>query len=122
MSRKGMWTGHARLALDDSLTRSIECCPAEFGAEPAFTSARVVRVEPALADGPIVNAAELDGSVALVKRGGNLFQDKAKLVQAAGAIGMVIINNSDALLHHWGARVTRACRFPWSRSPRNLRR
>jgi hypothetical protein len=69
-------------------------------------------VEPALADGPIVNAAEVDGSVALVKRGGNLFQDKAKLVQAAGAIGMVVINNSDALFAPLGSEGHQSVRIP----------
>jgi hypothetical protein len=100
----------ARLYLDDG--RTIECCPAGFGPEPQFVSARVVRVEPALADGPIVNAAEVDGSVALVKRGGNLFQDKAKLVQAAGAIGMVVINNSDELFTPLGSEGHQSVRIP----------
>lgn len=53
------------------------------------------------ADGPAAtdacstldNAADVAGKVALVDRGTCLFVDKARNVQAAGAIGMVVANN-----------------------------
>ena len=42
---------------------------------------------------PLDNAAEVAGKIALVDRGICLFTDKARNVQAAGAIGMVVVNN-----------------------------
>jgi hypothetical protein len=42
---------------------------------------------------PLDNATEVAGKVALVDRGTCLFTEKARNVQAAGAIGMVVVNN-----------------------------
>lgn len=42
---------------------------------------------------PLTNAAAVAGRVALVDRGTCLFTDKARTVQAVGAIGIVIANN-----------------------------
>ena len=42
---------------------------------------------------PLDNAAAVSGHVALVDRGTCLFVEKARTVQAAGAIGMVVVNN-----------------------------
>ena len=54
---------------------------------------KVVYANPPLADGPIVNAAELAGNIALVDRGVNGFAAKAAAVKAAGAIAMILVNN-----------------------------
>jgi hypothetical protein len=77
---------------------------ADFGA--ALTVAGVsediiAAADAANADGPATtdacsqldNAAEVAGKVALVDRGTCLFTEKARNVQAAGAIGMVVVNN-----------------------------
>ena len=54
----------------------------------------VVLASPPLADADITNGAELLGKVALVHRGGNCtFVDKAKRVQAAGALAMLCVND-----------------------------
>eukprot|EP00935_MAST-01C_sp_MAST-1C-sp1_P002334 g2334.t1 len=54
----------------------------------------VVPASPPLADADITNGAELLGKVALVHRGGNCtFVDKAKRVQAAGALAMLCVND-----------------------------
>ncbi|HYB99849.1 MAG TPA: M4 family metallopeptidase [Candidatus Limnocylindrales bacterium] len=42
---------------------------------------------------PFVNAAAVTGKIAVVRRGSCLFVDKAANAEAAGAIGMVVVNN-----------------------------
>ncbi|MCB1229489.1 MAG: M36 family metallopeptidase, partial [Verrucomicrobiae bacterium] len=48
---------------------------------------------PTLACGPLVNAAEMAGNIALADRGACNFADKAYYAQMAGARGLVVINN-----------------------------
>jgi subtilisin family serine protease len=43
---------------------------------------------------PLVNATVLDGKIALLERGGCLFDVKLKRVEEAGAIGAVVYNNA----------------------------
>lgn len=74
-------------------------CPlATFGCprgSPLSLTARLVCVDPPRADSAeVVNVRELAGSIALVVRGGCSFADKARRVQAAGAIAMVLANNT----------------------------
>ena len=46
----------------------------------------------------------LNGNVGLCKRGGNIaFVDKAKNIQNAGGIGMIIVNNVSGVLDNFGA-------------------
>ena len=52
--------------------------------------------EPLLADSDLANPAELSAKVAVVRRGGCPFLDKARRVQAAGAVAMVVVNTEDA--------------------------
>jgi hypothetical protein len=58
--------------------------------------------EPALGDGNLTNAHELEDRVAVAKRGekkgGKAFVDKALRVQKAGARALVIINSTDELV------------------------
>ncbi len=44
---------------------------------------------------PLTNAAEVNGKIALADRGNCTFVIKAANVQAAGAIGLIVINNED---------------------------
>lgn len=77
--------------------RGRRMCPlATFGARaPATLAARLVCVDPPRADcATVANAAELRGAVALVVRGGCSFALKARRVQAAGAVAMVLANNT----------------------------
>lgn len=58
--------------------------------------ARAVLAVPELADRPLRNAGVLRGQIAVVRRGGVTFVDKARRVQEAGAIGLIVINSSEA--------------------------
>ncbi|KAE8880660.1 hypothetical protein PF005_g24706 [Phytophthora fragariae] len=72
-------------------------CPlATFGArEPQTLSVRLACAEPPRADQPeLKNAAELRGAIALVVRGGCSFAHKARLLQRAGAVAMLLANNT----------------------------
>ncbi|MCB0705002.1 MAG: M36 family metallopeptidase [Saprospiraceae bacterium] len=56
---------------------------------------------PYLTDGcelPFSNAAELNGAIALVDRGGCLFEQKTANVEAAGAIAMIMCNFEDGVV------------------------
>ncbi|HHT9077188.1 TPA: PA domain-containing protein, partial [Flavobacterium psychrophilum] len=41
-----------------------------------------------------INAAELAGKIAVIRRGGCSFAIKVKFAQNAGAIGVIIVNNT----------------------------
>jgi subtilisin family serine protease len=56
---------------------------------------RVVMTQPALACDAIQNAGALAGKIAMVDRGVCFFVDKVKALQAAGAIGVIVVNNVD---------------------------
>jgi hypothetical protein len=55
------------------------------------------------AGGPLQNARALRGNVALVDRGGASYTDKAVALAEAGAIGIIFINDDDALVAPRGA-------------------
>jgi hypothetical protein len=71
--------------------------PAQFG-PPAATQAPAAAVPavPPLANVELANAAELRGAVAVVRRGGCQFHEKARRAQQAGAVALVIVNTEDA--------------------------
>ncbi|KAL4168778.1 hypothetical protein KRP22_012170 [Phytophthora ramorum] len=72
-------------------------CPlATFGCrEPQARNTRLVCAEPPRADQPqLKNAAEIRGAIALVVRGGCSFAHKARLLQRAGAVAMLLANNT----------------------------
>ncbi len=57
-------------------------------------TAEVVYVDPPLACEALVNAAELDGKIALIDRGTCFFVDKIRKAQAAGAVAVIMVNNT----------------------------
>ena len=70
---------------------------ATFGApHTRIAAAEVALAEPADANGNLTNARALYGRVAVVRRGGCEFVDKAARIQHAGAIGMIIVNHEEA--------------------------
>ena len=80
------------------LRRQIEFRWAEFSAEGKnFEGLDVVLCRPELADSDIANAQELAGKMAVVRRGGISFQEKAERVVKAGALALVIVNTEDTL-------------------------
>ncbi|MEI6356182.1 MAG: S8 family serine peptidase, partial [Verrucomicrobiota bacterium] len=58
-------------------------------------TAQVVATSPADACEPLSNTAALKGKIALIDRGDCLFADKIAKAQAAGAIGVIMVNNQD---------------------------
>ncbi|KAF1315960.1 Transient receptor potential channel pyrexia, partial [Globisporangium splendens] len=84
----------AFLSWDAALGRRI--CPlVTFGGrDPVTLTSRLVCVTPPLADREeLSNASDVRGAVALVVRDGCSFAQKARRIQAAGAIAMIIANN-----------------------------
>ena len=74
-------------AVEGGLTAPL----AEVGAK----TAQVVATVPADACGPLSNTAALKGKLALIDRGGCFFTEKIALAQAAGAIGVIMVNHQD---------------------------
>ncbi len=64
-------------------------------AEIGPRTAQVVATSPADACEPLSNTAALKGKIALIDRGDCLFADKIAKAQAAGAIGVIMVNNQD---------------------------
>ena|SRR5688572_12097754 len=96
--------GQAQIVRIDSpsaLAGEKEFGTADFGAPPPSPSlsAQVVLAEDGLVpttDGcsPLVNGAQLAGKIALLDRGTCTFAEKAQRAQAAGAIALIIGNNT----------------------------
>jgi subtilisin family serine protease len=94
----GYSTGAVRVDEPGGATGLISAVEANF--TPALIGlreirSRVVLAQPALACDPIQNAAALSGRIAMVDRGVCFFVDKVKALQAAGAIGVIVVNNVD---------------------------
>jgi hypothetical protein len=56
---------------------------------------RVVFARPLLADAELQNAAQAFGNIVVIRRGGVSFFDKARRAAAAGASGIIFVNNAD---------------------------
>lgn len=55
----------------------------------------LMKASPYTACGPIDNAAELEGHIALALRGDCMFAAKARQLQKAGAIGVIFIGEDN---------------------------
>ena len=64
-------------------------------ADIAVITAPVVQALPHLVCDALTNAAALKGKIALIDRGICFFTDKIRKAQAAGAIGVIMVNNVD---------------------------
>ncbi|CAB3401192.1 unnamed protein product [Caenorhabditis bovis] len=74
-------------------TNSYHASPAQFGIDLVKPLvAKVAIAFPFKACSPILNRNELNGKIAIVERTDCVFQTKAKNVQIAGAIGMIVID------------------------------
>uniref|UniRef100_A0A8R1EGP3 PA domain-containing protein n=1 Tax=Caenorhabditis japonica TaxID=281687 RepID=A0A8R1EGP3_CAEJA len=71
-------------------------CPSQFGKnlyDKEYTFGKMAKAMPFRACSKIMNAEELRGKIALVERSDCIFQLKAKMVQDAGAIGVIVIDH-----------------------------
>ena len=55
----------------------------------------MVFADPPMADAPLRNAEQVQGNICVIRRGGGSFFDKAKRAAAAGASGIVFVNNAN---------------------------
>jgi hypothetical protein len=84
----------AKLTVDGSMVDGM--LVAGFGAETAsMVDCVAAWALPRMAESDLTNGATLRGKVALVDRGGVPAVDKARRVQAAGAIACAIVNSND---------------------------
>ena len=100
----GPWQG-LRIQLPSSTARDVEVGTADFG--PAATTQNfsgevALAVDAADAAGPSTTdgcsaiTSDVAGKIALIDRGGCVFLQKAQNAQAAGAAGVLIVNNQPA--------------------------
>ncbi|EEY56257.1 uncharacterized protein PITG_20558 [Phytophthora infestans T30-4] len=61
----------------------------------ASYTGKLVACDPLLADKPLINARELSGAVALLRRGSCSFPDKLERVQRAGAVAAIVCNDDE---------------------------
>lgn len=87
-----------------NIAGGYETSTAAFGPEITATPiigevviARDASAQPELCCGPIVNAAAVNGKIALIQRGECFFKQKVRNAQLAGAIAVIICNFEDAL-------------------------
>ena len=66
---------------------------------PTANGVRLVRADPPRAEAELSNIAQLSGAIALVYRGACTFTEKARRVQAAGAVAAVFVNSDDEETH-----------------------
>ena len=71
---------------------------AEFGPDPSCDRQRLVAANPLHACGDLQQANSLKGAYAVVIRGHCNFIDKARAVEAEGAVGMILINTGGSKL------------------------
>ena len=76
----------------------IEFMWARCGTTGHFSGLDLILCEPELANEELTNADQLKGKLAIAKRGGGSFVDKAQRVVAAGAHGLVVVNTDNSLI------------------------
>ncbi|KAF1776311.1 Ankyrin repeat-containing domain [Phytophthora cactorum] len=84
--------GHERFDVRDLL-----CSTSGFllGKCWCLYTGRLVACDPLLADKPLINAKELGGAVALMRRGSCSFPEKLERVQRAGAVAAIVCNDDE---------------------------
>jgi hypothetical protein len=78
-------------------TKFLEFAWAQFGTRAPIAHVAAVLCDPECADQELRNAEQLNQKVAIVKRGGNTFGEKARRAQQAGALALIIINSDNEL-------------------------
>jgi hypothetical protein len=75
----------------------VEFAWAQFGTRAPIAHVAAVLCDPECADQELRNADQINQRVAIVKRGGNTFGEKARRAQQAGALALIIINRDNEL-------------------------
>ena len=70
----------------------------QFGKRDKFPVLDVVLCEPQQADTDLKNTNNLMGKIAVAKRGGCEFYEKAERVARAGALGSIIVNTTNTMI------------------------
>lgn len=90
-------TKRGRLATSEHMPPAIDFAWALFAKKQRVTGYAVVLCVPENADAELRNAGHLKGKMAVAKRGGATFMEMAQRAERAGAQGLVVINDEDAL-------------------------
>ena len=69
-----------------------------FGSYHDICDVPIIRAAPELADHALSNSDNLQGAIAIVKRGACSFVEKALRVTEAGAVGMIVVNSEDTMI------------------------
>lgn len=98
------FNSNAKLTINNpqSIVGDYAAIQASFGPQDASFSGSLVLVNdgtitPTLGCATLINASSVNGKIAVLDRGSCLFVDKVRYAQAAGAIGVVVINNVDGV-------------------------
>ena len=92
-----------------------ECAMADFGHHASISDQHAVRADPFLANATLSNARELNGHVAIIQRsqpGEVSFGLQAKHAQDAGAIAVILTNNTDEEFVAYGEDDASAIKIP----------
>ncbi|KAF2349550.1 PA domain, partial [Trinorchestia longiramus] len=84
---------------DNILVKSIVAGPAQFGLQlvgDTVVQGEVVVASPYRACETLSNDDEVKGKIVIVERGDCLFIDKARVLQRLGAIGGIVVDNTDS--------------------------
>lgn len=69
-------------------------------------TARLGVAYPLTACKPLLNPDRLNGVIAIVERGECMFVEKARRLEAAGAVGVIVIDNMSAVISNTGGSST----------------
>jgi Ring finger domain/PA domain len=74
----------------------IDALMGEFSAVPdQLITQKLVLADPLTAESDLINAADMQGAIAVVQRGGTTFASKALRLQAAGAAAVIVLQTAD---------------------------
>jgi hypothetical protein len=86
-----------------SIAGSYSMVPAAFGPTlVAPLTGSLVLADPSIACGPLSNAAEINGNIAVIDRGSCAFVVKVMEAQSAGAIAVIVVNNQPGYVNMGG--------------------
>jgi Ring finger domain/PA domain len=86
----------AGTASDRKRVLVIDALMGEFSAVPdQLITQELVLADPLTAESDLVNAAALQGAIAVVQRGGTTFASKSLRLQAAGAAAVIVLQTAD---------------------------